>query len=85
MMWLIRTEAAFAAGFRRSVRGNLWRRWAGGGGRELTLTVFPRRGGSFAYAIADEDGPAFSTQSYETEGEAVGALWRALGGDGAAD
>jgi hypothetical protein len=84
-MSLFRTEAAFAAGFRRSRRGNLWRRWSGGGGGELTLTVFPRRGGSFAYAIAGEGGPAFSTQNYETEGGAIKALWRELGGDGAAN
>jgi hypothetical protein len=83
-MSLIRTEEAFAAGFKRSKRGNLWRRWADRYGGELTLTVFPRRGGSFAYAIAAGDRPVFSTQNYETEGEAVGPLWRALGGDGAA-
>jgi hypothetical protein len=43
-MSLIWTEEAFAAGFKRSKRGNLWRRWADRYGGELTLTVFPRRG-----------------------------------------
>jgi hypothetical protein len=84
-MPLIWTEEEFAAGFKRSKRGNLWRRWADRDGGELTLTVFPRRGGYFAYAIADEDGPAFSPRCYETEEEAIEALWRELGDDGAAD
>jgi hypothetical protein len=40
-------RAEFEAGFRRSRRGNLWRTWEG-----LTLTVFARDDGRYAWCIA---------------------------------
>jgi hypothetical protein len=63
---------AFRAGFKRSTKGNLWGRW-----QEVTLTIFPQRHG-YAWCIADEDGPAYSLGVYQTEAEAVAALWREL-------
>ena len=84
-MSLIRTKEAFVAGFKRSVRGNLWRPWAGGRSGRLVLTVFLRRGGHYDYVISDGDRTAFSTRSYETEQEAVEAVWRELRDIGAAD
>jgi hypothetical protein len=77
-MSLIMTKEAFVASFQLSKRGNLWRRWAGRGGRELILTVFRQRSGYYDYVVADGDWPAFSTRSYLTEGEAIEALWREL-------
>jgi hypothetical protein len=83
-MMLIRTKQAFVAGFKRSVRGNLWRPWAGGRNGRLVLTVFLRRG-HYDYVIGDGDRASFSTRSYATEQEAVEALWRELGDLGFAD
>lgn len=61
----------FRDGFKRSKRGNLWRNFRG-----LTLTVFRRAGDNwFAWSIADEEGPRYSPHAWETEEEAIGALW----------
>jgi hypothetical protein len=69
-------RAEFAAGFRRSRKGNLWRRY---GGR--TLTVF---GGvdSFSWCIADGERRRFSRGSYDSERSALSALWCEVEGGG---
>lgn len=59
----------FAAGWKRSRRGNLWRLWQG-----LTLTIFERSDGYFGWSIADAEGVRFSRCGYETEDAAMGAL-----------
>lgn len=61
---------AFAAAFKRSRKGNLWRVWEG-----KTLTVFKRRDGWFGWSIADNAGAKFSPGGYGDEGEAIGGLW----------
>jgi hypothetical protein len=64
----------FAAEFRQSKRGNLWRKYEG-----ATLTVFHRDEQGFRWCIADEDGETrFSQRGYGEEDEALGALWNAL-------
>jgi len=69
---------AFEAGFRRSRRGNLWRRLPGG----RTVTVFAKDGG-YAWCVAGEDGPTFSPGGYDSEADAPAAAWEELGDGGA--
>ena len=69
-------RAEFEAGFKRSKKGNLWRRWA-----ELTLCVF-KRGDGYAWSIADSEGVRFSVGTYESEAEAIGGLWDETEGEG---
>jgi hypothetical protein len=67
-------RSAFEACFRRSKRGNLWRKWEG-----LSVTVFRRPGGGwYGWSIANEDGPRFSPGGYPDEERALEALWDAL-------
>ena len=67
----------FEAGFSRSKRGNLWRHWRG-----LSLTVFRRPGdGWYSFAIAGKAGPRFSRYPFETESEALEALFHQLNED----
>jgi hypothetical protein len=65
---------AFCEGFTRSRKGNLWRLWDDGEGRVVNLTVFWNRGG-FVWCIASADDPRYSADRYETEIEAIEALW----------
>jgi hypothetical protein len=65
----ISRREAFAKGFRRSRKGNLWREWQG-----LTVTVF-RRAGGFHWSIADEYGPRYSPAGYQDQDLALAALW----------
>src|SRR4051812_13060872 len=74
---VLAARAEFAAGFRRSRKGNLTREWEG-----LRLTIFRRKGdGCFGWSVADEEGPRFSPGGYETEEEALLALGFAMGID----
>jgi len=75
----MRARESFAAAFRRSRRGNLWREYDGDEGRRLTLCVFPRSGG-FAWSIADREGVRFSRETFDEEDEAIGGLWHELEG-----
>ena len=64
----------FAARFRRSRRGNLWRKYG-----DMNLTVFPSTfDDGYSFCIADRD-VTFSDDSYATEEEAIEALWQAVG------
>ena len=60
--------------WKRSRKGNLWRRWNG-----LNVTVFKRDDGYFGWSIANEEGPRYSPGRFETEGEAMNALGSNLG------
>lgn len=61
--------------WRRSEKGNLWARLRD----NRTVCVFRReRDEMFAYSVANEDGPRYSREVYESEAEAVGALLAAL-------
>lgn len=64
----------FAAGFRRSKKGNIWRTWEG-----VTVTIFERAEGFFRWSIADGDGVRYSPGAYETDGEALEMLAEELG------
>jgi hypothetical protein len=55
----------FAAEFKRSSRGNLWRRWQG-----LALTVFRRRN-RYAWCMSGIDTKRFSSHSFESEDDAI--------------
>jgi hypothetical protein len=66
----------FEAGFKRSRKGNLWRCWT-----DLTLCVFMRGDGSYAWSIAGEDSMQFSPDGYETEADAIGGLWHRTEGE----
>ena len=68
---------SFSSGFRQSRKGNWWREWDG-----LTLTIFRNRYGRWQYCVADPDGPHWSHNAYDTEGEAMDSLFYELtGGD----
>jgi hypothetical protein len=70
--------ADFKAGFRRSRKGNLCRLYGG-----KMLTIFPRRSdGYFAWCVAgaSDEPPSFSAGGYETEEDALSALWFELEG-----
>jgi hypothetical protein len=64
----------FAAGFRRSARGNLWRPFEYDEASTANLCVFAR-GDRWCYSIANSDGPRYSEESYETERDALTALF----------
>jgi hypothetical protein len=80
-MYTMADREEFAAGFARSRRGNLWRRWETDQGDEITLTVFPRRGATSPTASATTRGrrTARGLTSRPTEEEAIRALWVRLG------
>lgn len=63
----------FASGFKQSKRGNWWRTWDG-----LNLTIFRNRYGRWQYCIADSDGPHWSRNAYDSEGEAMESLYYKL-------
>lgn len=69
---------AFKAGFRRSIRGNLWRNWSevqvDGRKVVVTLTIYANGWGRYGFCVANEAGPRFSGACYETEEEALEAL-----------
>lgn len=70
---IIAARERFAAGFRRSRRGNLWRRLD-----DLTLTVF-RQEDRFKWSISYGDGSArFSDERFDTEEYALSSLWNAV-------
>jgi hypothetical protein len=72
---LLQQRAEFEAGFRRSRKGNLWRNFEG-----LTATIFRRQGDDFfGWSIAGNEGVRFSNSGYESEEDALGALWSELG------
>lgn len=61
----------FETGFRRSKRGNLWQQRDG-----ASLTVFERADGWYGWCVAGPEGDKrFSSSAYETEDEAMGALF----------
>jgi hypothetical protein len=66
----------FASGFRRSAKGNLWRRFDG-----KVMTIYRGRHG-YGYCIAQADqeqdsAPAtFSRRRFGSEEEAISALWQ---------
>ncbi|MBL9164450.1 MAG: hypothetical protein JNL18_17115 [Planctomycetaceae bacterium] len=59
----------FAASFRRSKRGNLYREFEG-----TTLTVFSRPDGRFSWCIAEADNSQHYGSNYETEEDAMDGL-----------
>jgi len=62
--------------WRRSQKGNLFRRWL-----DMTLTVFARRDGRYGTCISPRKGPPrFSPGGYATEADAVAALLEELEG-----
>jgi hypothetical protein len=63
----------FKRRFVRSRRGNLWREHNG-----LAVTIFKCAGG-YGYCIADEDGPLFSSDRFDTETEAIEGIRYELG------
>jgi hypothetical protein len=66
--------AEFAAGFRRSRKGNLWRPFQG-----VTLTVFAHPvDGSYHWCLSDGDGPRYGERGYDEEEEAMRDLWAEL-------
>ena len=64
----------FAAGFRRSKRGNLWRQHG-----EHTVTVFLDRGQYGWCFSGNEERSRYSPGRYATEAEALAALWQEVG------
>lgn len=64
-------RALFFAGWCRSAKGNLWKRF---GDEGPTITIFRRPQGGFGYCIYT-DAPTFSQTAYETEREAQVAVW----------
>ena len=73
---LLRAREAFESGFRRSRKGNLWRQYEG-----LSISVFLRRGdGWYGWSVADSEGVRFSPGGYETEEDAMAALWEQVSG-----
>jgi len=75
----VRARNEFSADFRRSARGNLWRRW----GDDLIVSVFSRERNyklRYAWCIAGpDDDRRFSPCDYAGEGDALDALADALG------
>jgi hypothetical protein len=67
----------FKHSFRRSSRGNLWRKED-----DLTVSVFSRTEGGYKFCIAagEEWRPSYSKNIYETEDEALEALFTELCG-----
>ena len=67
-------QREFAAGFKRSRKGNLWHNYDG-----MTLTVFRRDDGWYAWCIADSEETRFSRGAYEEEGDAIFDLGKEVG------
>jgi hypothetical protein len=65
---------AWCADFRRSKRGSLWRRYDG-----LSLTVYLGKTG-YRWVSSGPDGRTFSRRSWESEEEALSALFSELEG-----
>jgi hypothetical protein len=60
----------FASGFRKSAKGNLWRKWNG-----ETLTIF-RKPNGFGWCIAGPEGKTrFSKQRFDRQDAAMRDLW----------
>lgn len=68
----------FSEGFGRSHKGNLWRKYMLADGREVTLTVHYQSDGRFGYCLADRGGPHFSDRLFDSEDDAMCALWEAV-------
>jgi curved DNA-binding protein CbpA len=62
---------AFAAGFMRSRKGNLWREW-----RDSVLTIYGGRYGGFSYCIKTDSGPRFAGEWFDSRSAAMSALWQ---------
>ena len=60
---------SFVEGFRKSRKGNLWRKYD-----ERTLTVF-RSGEDYRWCLAGECGPSFSSGTFETPHDGLDGLW----------
>jgi hypothetical protein len=61
---------AFARAFKPSERGNMWREMG-----EHRVTVFRREDGRYSWCVHDGERPRYSRQHYDTEAEALRALW----------
>jgi hypothetical protein len=75
----------FAAGFRRSRKGNLWCRVmheSAYGPHEMTLTVFPSKNSGFDICVADRDGPRFIYGGFATDRKALELLFDTLSASG---
>jgi hypothetical protein len=71
----LQARREFAAGCRRSKRGNLWRKWQG-----LTVCVYKYQAtGRYGWSIASPDNTRFSAQTFDSEESALSALVTALG------
>lgn len=66
-------RALFLCDWRRSAKGNLWRRLSDGS----TVTVFQKQDGRYGYCVY-RDGPNYSHAAYRTEEEAQEAAWEWL-------
>jgi hypothetical protein len=74
-------QEAFVAGFARSRKGNLWRRVTirsdGVDIEQLSVAIF-RQNDKYKLSISDSDGPHFGRATYDTEQDALIALFWAL-------
>jgi hypothetical protein len=56
--------------WKRSSRGNLWRKFLG-----VTVTIFrDKESGEYKWCISDSDGPRYSHESFESEQDAIVSL-----------
>jgi hypothetical protein len=62
---------AFKEGFRRSKRGNLWRKWTNKLGVEITFTVYRCRDGWGWCAVGPGGQKDFSERVYDSEDAAL--------------
>jgi hypothetical protein len=61
---------ADAVFWKRSCRGNLWRKFLG-----VTVTIYTdKESGEYKWCISDSDGPRFSTMTFESEQDAIVSL-----------
>ena len=78
--WYHQADSAFEVwrdGFRRSQRGNLWRK---DGDRVLTIFAYRQNKGRYGWCIATDDGPRFSRSKFWTEEQAIESLWTEVEG-----
>lgn len=70
-MW---TKFESPSEWRRSKKGNLWRRWEG-----MLLTIIKRNEDCFGWCVAEDDETQFSSDTFDTESDAMSDLGDAVG------
>jgi hypothetical protein len=65
----------FISGFRRTRKGSLWREYD-----DLRLTVYLHRLGGYRWVLSGPDGRRYSKRAWESEEEALSALFYELEG-----